>query len=314
MNISSNINPWTKRALELAKRDYLDRLTEIYKAETGEPERLDPSYKKRLEEIYSKFESNPLEYGEALLALLYEIKQRHGRFAFNHPYVPLMSDPDVRKRNPKVRDLLLEEIRRRGLNGILAHLEAPKELNRQIGNMFKRWVRDRLPETIKFTAEDAGFSLGVDVVRVRKSGSKGVSRDYLRTIQGKFGPVVIYVGSDEALSALMREEKPGVPVPKKGVDFVATVGDWFLLGEAKFQSDIGGNQDNQIIVGEEILRRIGIDRDQKVAGLFLLDGMPVIRGYRNLALGPNRLITSALLLPKLIVSFARNEESLVNSL
>lgn len=88
---------------------------------------------------------------------------------------------------------------------------------------------------------------------------------------------------------------------------------WHLTGEAKFQSDVGGNQDNQQIVAEGSVR---LDLERRHVGIMLIDGMPVVRRFDNwkeeeeleLELSKEKIIASALLLPDLIAEIYRKGE------
>ena len=47
----------------------------------------------------------------------------------------------------------------------------------------------------------------------------------------------------------------------------------FILGEAKFLSSNGGNQNNQITVAESVLYKVEPDKDKVVLPILILDGV-----------------------------------------
>jgi len=372
-NRGPDLNRWTKKTLEMASGNYLDKLTEIYPAYSERAKEFSEELRNDIEELRERFGSlneyqesvGPAGLGtdslskeetyslskeeEELIDFLYKLREKYGRFAINHPYATALSDPEVRKKNPKAVKLLLCEIRKWGFEAIASRLKAPDELNRLMGNAFKEWLKSEketgflgslkakgLPTDKYFlslrskkTGERKLVVKGTDNDARKKTkislskGSEGkweFVRNFLKELKSG---VHIFFGSDEANSVLL--DVLGIkPLAVKGIDMVFVVKReaetggklWFLFGEAKFQSDQGGNQDNQKIIGSQILTvKIPQGNEAGEVGFFLLDGIPVIKRYEGLfsqdTNAQKKLIFSALLLPDFLKEvYEKGQEAL----
>jgi len=353
-NKGPDLNRWTKKTLEMASGNYLDKLTEIYPAYKRDSEGLSKELINDIEGLRKRFDAlnkykesvSPVglctgslsKEEKAFIDFLYKLKEKYGRFAINHPYATALSDPKVRERNPKAVKLLLCEIQKWGFEAIASRLQAPDELNRSMGNAFKKWIKEEsgllgklkgigLP-TYAYALSLKGMRTGERRLIVNETeidlSKGGAEREnsVKAFLENLSSGVHIFFGSDTANSVLL--DLLGVKsLAAKGVDSVFLVKReeakerlWFLFGEAKFQSDQGGNQDNQKIIGSQILSvKIPQGDEAGEVGFFLLDGMPVINRYEGLfnqyPNAQDKLIFSALLLPDFLKEvYEKGQEAL----
>lgn len=126
------MNRWTARSIELAnKRDYLDRLHEVYPMIQNQPRSIDPATWEKA--------ARALDTGNdsTLLVALLDMKL----FPIKHPFVAYMKkDRESIRRNPVTVRRIAAELRGYGKEQIRRMCSAPKEKNRQIGPMFRTWL------------------------------------------------------------------------------------------------------------------------------------------------------------------------------
>lgn len=133
------------------------------------------------------------------------------RFPYDESYAKfLRADPGAIERNPKTVARICEILFGMGLEKVLAGVTAPKEANTRRGNEFKKWART----SFRFSGE-----------KEFKAHKRGVVfLDAADTELRNFANAVLGAGFS------------------KRPDFVAKVGKRYIIGEAKFLSDEGGNQ------------------------------------------------------------------------
>lgn len=303
-----NWNIWTQETVELASSAYLDRLSSIYPAESGDPRPLKEEEKRCLQELYSQYEMNSVvdstKAGMELLEFLFLLKGKYKRFALEHPYVAMLEDEEVRRRNPEVCMKLLREIKKIGLTRLIENLEKPADINRTLGNSFKKYAQSKLPLLLEERA------VQVSTMWLKDKKAPQVADLFDSTIGNTNCRVTIFLGSDKKLKEkvleLLTVRGSDIVLETKGLDFVFLLSNgWLIFGEAKFQSDTGGNQDNQKIIGGKVL---SVDAERKLLGAFVIDGMPVIEKFSGWSLEPNKVVLSALLLPDLVEKVCKEGE------
>lgn len=133
------------------------------------------------------------------------------RFPYDESYAKyLRADPGAIARNPRTANRICDILFGMGVEKVIAGVTAPKEANTRRGNEFKRWSR-------------GGFRfVGPGPFR---SSNKGIAfLDAPDTDLRDFANATLGAGLS------------------KRPDFVARAGKKFIIGEAKFLSDEGGNQ------------------------------------------------------------------------
>lgn len=202
------MNIWTQKSIELANsRDYLDLLFEIYPIQENPKRNLPTDIE---ETILNAFEKG--DYEELIKTLLtWEI------FPVKDSYVAyLRNDQEAILRNPKTVKRLGEIIVALGPDEVIDRCTAPKETNRQMGPLFKKWIEKG--------------ELGVPVVHECEKLLKSKSN-------------CVYNASDEAMKEFANRYL-GFTV-NKGLDFIGKFNRKYVIGEAKFLTDFGGHQTAQ---------------------------------------------------------------------
>jgi hypothetical protein len=154
-----------------------------------------------------------------------------------------------------------------GLNDIYKKCTEPKETNRQIGPMFRRWIQKG--------------SLGVKLINN--------ASEFISTTEN-----AVFDGSDNELGNFAREHL-NYSVDK-GLDFVGKFNNKYVIGEAKFLTDFGGHQNAQFNDAIATLK----DEGTTAIKIAILDGVLYIEGrnkmHRYLSLREDYNIMSSLVL------------------
>ena len=200
------MNKWTKISIELAnKSDYLDQLFAVYPTIPDEKRKIKSEI---IEEINKHYHSrNNIKLFSILIKLeLFPIKDSYVAF--------LKRNPDSIKNNPNQIKRICDRIYEMGLKNLFEKIIEPKETNRQIGPMFKNWIKETnfcLPK------------LDVDDFDKNKNGIMIASDDQMKNYaKNKFNYNT-----------------------NKGLDFIAKKEGKFIIGETKFLTDFGGHQNAQ---------------------------------------------------------------------
>ena len=131
-------------------------------------------------------------------------------------YCVFRRDRTSLERNPQTINRIAGALHGMGLDKIYEKCCEPKETNRQIGPLFKRWV--------------ASGALGIMPVSLNKFTSSNDN--------------AILDASD---SEMLNWAKNTINYTRnKGLDFVARFNGEYIIGEAKFLTDFGGHQNAQL--------------------------------------------------------------------
>ena len=259
------MNIWTQKSIELAtQRNYLDLLYRVYPMSVNLRRELSDL---TLNNIRIAFDSRD---GNSLLKIL--LKQEV--FPIKDSYVAyLKRDNSSIERNPNTVQRLVGMLYEMGLDDIIDRTTAPKETNRQIGPLFKNWIK-------------AG-NLGVPVFTN--------AIDFVNTAQN-----AVFDGSDFAMESFARNQL-GYNHPK-GLDFIAKFNGKYIIAEAKFLSDFGGHQNAQFNDAISTMRADLSPTSKEVVKIAILDGVLYIKGNNKMhksittQFGDNEVIISAVLL------------------
>lgn len=199
------VNPWVKRSLDIV----------------NDPDAV-PGYLDRLYKVYpSAFnperevaimpqitEAHATGDGKKLLKLLLTLK----RFPVEYPYAALLrKNPHLVDQNPATCQRISKSLLELPMDKLEALCRSPKKSNTQTGPMFAKWLK-----TLDFPVLEP--------------------KEFLRTK----GPALLS-GDDKAKTEFANVHlKAGV---SKGLDVVAKNNGNYAIGEAKFLSSTGGNQD-----------------------------------------------------------------------
>jgi len=251
------MNYWTQLSQEFAnQRNYLDELFQVYPTI---PDGIRDINQTLWEEVEQAFNANDnLTLLNTLLKFdLFPIKDSYVAY--------LKRDSSSILRNPETVNRLCGRLYEMGLNKIYEKCSEPKETNRQIGPLFKRWI-------------DRG-SLGILPVNQETFLSNNDN--------------AILSGSDEEMKQFATNYLGYTG--HKGLDFIARFNNKYIIGEAKFLSDFGGHQNAQY---NDAITTLNAEVDNEVITIAILDGVLYIPSTRRNSMNINteQNIMSALVL------------------
>ncbi len=201
------MSKWSELSIEYAnQRSYLDDLFQVY-----------PTIPEGIREINEKVwidveKAFKRKNNDALIRELLKL----GLFPIKDSYIAyLKRDSSSIDRNPRTINRICGRIYEMGLDKLYERCSEPKETNRQIGPMFKEWLRKK--------------SLGVSLV------------DLDTFLSNKKDSILD--GSDKSMMDFAKKELGYNH--NKGLDFVGRFNGKYVIGEAKFLTDFGGHQNAQ---------------------------------------------------------------------
>lgn len=234
--MKKTLNHWTKLSIDYAEqRSYLDDLFQVYPTIPDGIRELDGGLWKDVEKAFKKRKNIALV--KNLLKLdLFPIKDSYVAY--------LKRDKTALERNPATAARLSGRLYEIGLDNIYARCSEPKETNRQIGPLFKRWLNKK--------------ALGIQPVKLDKF------------LKAK-GNAVLDAGDAEMMS--FARERLNYR-HNKGLDFIGRFNGKYVIGEAKFLTDFGGHQNAQFNDAIATIKTKNVEA-VKVA---ILDGVLYIKG------------------------------------
>lgn len=234
------MNKWTKLSIEYAnQRSYLDDLFQVYPTIPEGIRDINKNIWNSIEKAFIR--KNNKNLLKTLLKLdLFPIKDSYVAY--------LKRDESSIARNPRTINRICGRLYEMGLNKIYEKCSEPKETNRQIGPMFREWLRKK--------------SLGVPTVDLNKFTSN--KKD------------AILIGSDKAM---MEFAKKKLNYNRdKGLDLIARFNNKYIIGEAKFLTDFGGHQNTQF---EDAISTLE-EKNVNAIKIAILDGVLYIQGNNKM--------------------------------
>ncbi|MGP1520507.1 MAG: restriction endonuclease [Treponema sp.] len=234
------MNRWLELSIEYAnQRSYLDELFRVYPTIPEGIREIDNDKWHAVEKAFKLKDNNALI--TSLLNLdLFPIKDSYVAF--------LKRYRNAIKLNPNTVNRLCGRLYEIGLSSIFEKCSIPKETNRQIGPLFKRWIENK--------------ALGI----------KPVSLDVFTSTQNN----AILSASD---SEMKRWAKEYLGYRRnKGLDFVARFNGKYVIGEAKFLTDFGGHQNAQF---EDAIATLH-EPHVKAIKIAILDGVLYIKTHNKM--------------------------------
>lgn len=235
------MNYFTQQSIELAnQRDYLDLLFSVYPLSPDSIRSIDQDVWTEIKDSFQQFDNERLF--RALLKL--------NLFPIKDGYVPYFKkDPSAIDRNPQTITRICGRIHDMNLDELYKRCTQPKETNRQMGPLFKRWL-------------DKG-ALGL----------RPVKQDVFDSSDNN----AILEGTDKSL---MEYAQANLGYTRdKGLDFIARFNKQYVIGEAKFISDEGGHQNDQFL---DAMTTIKTPTKENVHNIAILDGILYIKSGRNM--------------------------------
>lgn len=234
------MNYWTRLSIEYAnQRNYLDDLFQVYPTIPEGIRDIDKSKWSRVKRAYDSEDKKELI--RSLIKLdLFPIKDSYVAY--------LKRDPSSIERNPKTTARLCGRLYEMGLDKIWERCSEPKETNRQIGPLFKRWLEKK--------------TLGVEFLN---------PHSFMATNDN-----ALLAGSDHELMNFARRHLNYTR--DKGLDFIAKFNGKYVIGEAKFLTDFGGHQNAQF---NDAIATISV-KNVKAILIAILDGVLYIKSRNKM--------------------------------
>ena len=170
-------------------------------------------------------------------------------FPIKDSYVAyLKRDKNSISRNPRTVNRLAGRMYELGLKKLYEKCSEPKETNRQIGPLFKRWI---------------------------KQGPLGMKILKLHDFEATREDAVL----DASDAEMMDWAKRNIGYNRlKGLDFVSRIKEKYIIGEAKFLTDFGGHQNAQF---NDAVNTI-TTKCENATSVAILDGVLYIPGNNKL--------------------------------
>ena len=234
------LNRWLELSIELANQyDYLDQLYSVYPVIPDGIREIDDNKWKKIQLAYNNEDKRNLI--ELLLSLdLFPIKDSYVAY--------LKRDKYAIDRNPQTVNRLYGRIKEIGLGKLYERSSEPKETNRQIGPLFKEWIRKGV--------------LGVPLMD---------KNTFFNTDDN-----AVLDASDREMQMLAKSKFEYSR--DKGLDFVARFNKKYVIGEAKFLTDFGGHQNAQF---EDALSTLNSGL-RGATCIAILDGVVYITGNNKM--------------------------------
>lgn len=232
---------FTELSVELAnQRDYLDQLFSVYPLRPDSIRQVDDRLWQRIEKSFNANDNI------ALFRALLELKL----FPIKDGYVPFFKhDPSAINRNPNTVNRICGRVRELGIDKLYERITQPKETNRQMGPLFRRWIESGV--------------LGLTPVS---------EHDFLRNSHN-----AILSGSDSYLQDFAARHLGYTR--NKGLDFIGRFNGKYVIGEAKFISDEGGHQNDQFL---DAMTTLSTPLHNNVIPVAILDGVIYIKSKKKM--------------------------------
>ena len=259
------MNKWISKSIRLASGPgYLDRLYEVYPVKQASQRPLNVAL---WQDVRAEFEN---ENFEKVIELL--IDSRNEIFPFKDGYIGyLRKHKEAIYTNPNQIRRIATILKDMTFEGVMEACSRPKESNQTIGPMFRNWYRNNSER------------LGLEVLDIK---------DFCNTSRD-----AILDASDNTMKEFAKTNL-GYSVDK-GLDFIARVNNTYVIGEAKWITTPGGNQDKSLLDARTMATDPGLHKN--VIPIMILDGVLYLERsgglYRRLTGDFNELnIMSALIL------------------
>lgn len=265
------MNYWTKLSVEFAnQRNYLDSLFRVYPMSANMRREINKEKWNKIENSFND-KNNEILLKELLKLELFPIKDSYVAY--------LKRDLSSISRNPNTVNRLAGALYEMGLDDIYEKCTEPKETNRQIGPLFKRWI--------------ATGTLGAPVFDSADLFLKEHGNGILNT-------------SDAEMEKFAKEHLGYNH--EKGLDFVARFNNKYVIGEAKFLTDFGGHQAAQFADAISTINSVLKPNklNVEVIKIAICDGVLYIKGnnkmHKHLVNNENEIVISSLLLRDFLYS------------
>lgn len=265
------MNYWTELSVEFAnKRNYLDELYKVYPISPNLRRDISPENYQAIENHFSNKDN---------IGLIKELLKLE-LFPLKDSYIPyLRRDNTSINRNPNTINRIAGNLYSMGLDVIFDRCTEPKETNRQMGPMFKNWLKTGV--------------LGCKIYETEE--------DFLSVKEN-----AIFLASDNRMKEFAIKHL-GYTRINKGLDFIGKFNNKYVIAETKFLTDFGGHQNDQFEDAIATLTSpINNSCKKEVVKIAIVDGVLYIKGkhklYKFLQDNNELTILSALVLREYLYS------------
>ena len=257
------MNKWVRESVRIANSPgYLDRLSHIYVMRVNPERPLPHDVAVKMQIAFKKRRS------KALIRLLLNHAEV---FPVKDSYVGFLRiKPNAILENPKTTRRIAKRLYSLGPRRMIQEATRPIETNRQLGNMFQKWLGTL--------------------------GYKSVNEETM--LKSKKG-IVILEGGDKAKAGFARR-KLGCKL-RKGIDLVIKKDKEYIIGEAKFLTTPGGEQDGGFYDAQSFVK----GKSGYASRIAIVDGyiwLRTLKGIHAKIMRSDENIMTALLLKKFIRS------------
>ncbi len=252
------MNYWSQLSIDYAnQRNYLDDLFSVYPTI---PDGIRDIEQNAWNDIQAAFNDNNDSH---LFKLLLGLKL----FPIKDSYIAyLRRDASAIDRNPATIARLCGRLKELGLDRILEKCSEPKETNRQIGPLFRRWL---------------------------KKGTIGAPMVSIADFLDNNNNAIVDASDAEMKNFAIAHFNY---TRDKGLDFIGRFNGNYVIGEAKFLTDFGGHQNAQFEDGIQTVKA----EVKGATAIAIYDGVCYIQGdnklYRFIDNNSDFVILSALVL------------------
>jgi Tsp45I type II restriction enzyme. len=249
---------WIQKSLQIVNGEgYLQKLTKVYPINENSFRDVDMEIIEKIKDSYNK--RDPKGVVEHCLRL--------EKFPIDNPYISMLRNSSIFEKNLEVVRIIGNILLTMDMKDLETLIRSPKSGSRQFGNSFKSWLK---------TKYEDDYFLSVDEFKNNKSKE-------LKFLAGSDKTLKDFISNNFGLNT------------EKGLDLVFKKNDKTYIGEAKFITDSGGTQTNQLNVALEIAKKDG----NKIGSIAIIDGVPWINDsyFEKIRQVPNKNVLTALLLP-----------------
>lgn len=267
------MHPLIRRSIELASVEgYLDKLLEIYDLSDVEPRTVSKITLKEITEAH--FNEDPVALVKGLLKLK--------KFPIDDIFVGyLRKDPSAIDRNPQTVRRIAQRLLSMEIEDLIKLCRQPKVDNRRMGELFHKWFLD-----LGYPRISEGELLRLNAVEdLDGEESRVLMLDGTRRNFRDFANIHLNCGLEKELDILLK------------------VNGQYIIGEAKYFSTYGGNQNNQF---NDAISLIQSTQGEAVR-IAILDGVVWLNTGDKMCRKIRRvesIAMSALLLPEFINEMA----------
>ena len=258
------MNEWIKKSIDLANApSYLDALSSVYVMNVNPVRPLPKEIISEMKEVFEKKES------AKLIRLLIQSSEV---FPVKDSYVGFLRlKPSAIDENPITINRIASRLYTLGFESMLREAQRPKDTNRQLGNAFQNWLK----RTGHKFLDEAQFKVATKGVWFLDGGDKTLANFSKNELKCKL---------------------------KKGIDVVAKINGKYVIGEAKFLTTPGGEQNG----GFEDASSFVSEKSGNASRIAILDGyiwLESLSGLHDKIIRSNENIMSALLFDEYVKKF-----------